>query len=49
MFRRSGGGAKQLFDMLPPVIKEHILPGKRIISDTWKAYVCPQDHYIFIY
>ena len=43
MFPRSGGGAKQLFDMLSPVIKEHILPGKRIISDMWKAYDCLQD------
>ena len=38
MFPRSGGGPKQLFDMLHPIIKELILPGKRIISDTWKAY-----------
>ena len=44
MFPRSGGGAKQLFDMLPPVIKEHILPGKPIISDMWKACDCLQDH-----
>ena len=28
----------KLFDTLPPVNKEHILPGKRFISDMWKAY-----------
>ena len=55
MFPRSGGGAKKLFDMLPPVIKEHILPGKPIISDMWKACDCLQDHngplylHLFIY
>ena len=26
-----------------PVIKQHILPRKRIISDMWKAYDCLQD------
>ena len=41
MFRRSGGGARQqLFDTLIPIIKEHILPGKRIVSDMWKVYDC---------